>query len=148
MENNSGHQKSWGMRVGMSIRLLGRRRWQIALSASEQVRACEMKGVEFTPSAEEEKLVSKKKESPRADKTSAEPGQPKDMWQLRVDGVSNQKGAEAGVVIVTPDGTLLKQAITLSFPASNNEVEYEALLAALRLARELSIKKLAIYSDS
>ncbi|KAI5349647.1 hypothetical protein L3X38_002536 [Prunus dulcis] len=66
---------------------------------------------EFTPSAEEEKLVSKKKESLRADKSSAEPDQPRDMWQLRVD-------------------------------------EYEALLAGLCLAKELSIKKLAIYSDS
>ena len=103
---------------------------------------------EFTPSAEEEKLVSKKKESSRADKTSAEHDQPRDMWQLRVDGASNQKGAGAGVVIVTPDGTLLEQAITLGFPASNNEAEYEALLAGLRLAKELSIKKLAIYSDS
>jgi ribonuclease HI len=67
---------------------------------------------------------------------------------LRVDGASNQKGAGAGLVIITPDGTMLEQAITLGFPTSNNEAEYEALLAGLRLARELSVKKLAIYSDS
>ncbi|KAI5312666.1 hypothetical protein L3X38_041840 [Prunus dulcis] len=103
---------------------------------------------EFTPSAEKEKLVNQKKESSKADGTSAEPSQPSDMWQLRVDGASNQKGAGAGVVIITPDGTLLEQAITLGFPASNNEAEYEALLAGLRLAKELAIKKLAIYSDS
>ncbi|KAI5335574.1 hypothetical protein L3X38_025707 [Prunus dulcis] len=47
-----------------------------------------------------------------------------------------------------PDGTLLEQAITLGCPASNSEAEYEALLAGLCLAKELSIKKLAIYSDS
>ncbi|CAL8167913.1 unnamed protein product [Prunus armeniaca] len=70
------------------------------------------------------------------------------MWQLHVDRASNQKGAGAGVVIITPDGTLLEQAITLGFPASNNEAEYEALLVGLRLAKELAIKKLAIYSDS
>ncbi|KAI5338915.1 hypothetical protein L3X38_018187 [Prunus dulcis] len=103
---------------------------------------------EFTPSAEKEKLVNQKKESSKADGTSAEPSQPGDMWQLRVDGASNQKGAGAGVVITTPDGTLLEQAITLGFPASNNEAEYEALLAGLRLAKELAIKRLAIYSDS
>ncbi|CAL9005529.1 unnamed protein product, partial [Prunus brigantina] len=103
---------------------------------------------EFTTSVEEEKLVNKKKESSKADETFAKPSQPRDMWQLRVDGASNQKGAGAGVVIITPDGTLLEQAIMLSFPASNNEVEYEALLAGLRLAKELAIKKLAIYSDS
>ncbi|CAL8157571.1 unnamed protein product [Prunus armeniaca] len=103
---------------------------------------------EFTPSAEEEKLVSKKKESSRADKTSTEPDQPRDMLQLRVDGASNQKGAGAGIVIITSDGTLLEQVITLGFLASNNEVEYETLLAGLHLAKELSIKKLAIYLDS
>ncbi|KAI5335513.1 hypothetical protein L3X38_025646 [Prunus dulcis] len=103
---------------------------------------------EFTPSAEKEKLVNQKKESSKADGTSAEPSQPSDMWQLRVDGASNQKGAGAGVVIITPDETLLEQAITLGFPASNNEAEYEALLAGLRLAKELAIKRLAIYSDS
>ncbi|CAL2276653.1 unnamed protein product [Prunus armeniaca] len=103
---------------------------------------------EFTPSAKEEKLVSKKKESSRADKTSTDPDQPRDMWQLRVDGASNKKGAGAGIVIITPDGTLLEQAITLGFQASNNEAEYKALLAGLCLAKELSIKKLAIYSDS
>ncbi|CAL8117997.1 unnamed protein product [Prunus armeniaca] len=104
--------------------------------------------VEFTPSAEEEKLVNKNKESSRADGTSARPSQLRDTWQLRVDGASNQKGAGAGVVIITPDGTLLEQAITLGFPALNNEAEYEALLAGMRLAKDLAIMKLAIYSDS
>ncbi|KAI5317558.1 hypothetical protein L3X38_037265 [Prunus dulcis] len=70
------------------------------------------------------------------------------MWQLRVDRASNQKGATACVVITTPDGTLLAQVIMLGFPASNNEAKYEALLAGLCLARELAIKKLAIYSNS
>ncbi|XP_020426547.1 uncharacterized protein LOC109950823 [Prunus persica] len=104
--------------------------------------------VEFTPSAEKEKLVNQKKESSKADGTSAEPSQPRDMWQLLVEGASNEKGVGAGIVITTPDGTLLEQAITLGFPASNNEAEYEALLAGLRLAKELAIKQLAIYSDS
>ncbi|BFG32443.1 hypothetical protein CerSpe_187170 [Prunus speciosa] len=103
---------------------------------------------EFTSSAEEAKPVNHKKESSKTDGTSAEPGQPTDMWQLRVDGASNQKGAGAGVVIITPDGTLLEQAIRFGFQASNNEAKYEALLAGLRLAKELAIKKLAIYSDS
>ncbi|CAL2266491.1 unnamed protein product [Prunus armeniaca] len=70
------------------------------------------------------------------------------MWQLRVDRASNQKRTGAGVVIITPDGTLLEQTITLGFPALNNEAAYEALLTGLRLAKELSIKKLAIYLDS
>lgn len=68
------------------------------------------------------------------------------MWQLHVDIASDHKGDGAGVVIITLDGTLLEQVITLGFPASNNEVEYQTLLAGLRLAKELS--RLAIYSNS
>ncbi|KAI5348609.1 hypothetical protein L3X38_001496 [Prunus dulcis] len=86
--------------------------------------------VEFTPLAEEKKLVNKNKKSSKA------------------NGASNQKEVGAGVVITTPDGTLLEQSISLGFPGSNNEAEYEALLAGLRLAKKLAIKKLAIYSDS
>ncbi|KAI5316374.1 hypothetical protein L3X38_036081 [Prunus dulcis] len=92
-------------------------------------------------------MVTKSKE--KADDTfPTDSNLPNDMWQLHVDGASNHKGARAGVVIITPDGTLLEQAITLGFSASNNEAEYGALLAGLRLAKELTIKRLAIYSDS
>ncbi|XP_020412006.1 uncharacterized protein LOC109947048 [Prunus persica] len=92
-------------------------------------------------------MVTKSKE--KADDTSlADSNLPNDMWQLHVDGASNHKGSGAGVVIITPDGSLLEQAITLGFSASNNEAEYEALLAGLRLAKELTIKRLAIYSGS
>ncbi|XP_016648291.1 PREDICTED: uncharacterized protein LOC103326881 [Prunus mume] len=103
--------------------------------------------VEFTPTAEEEKMATKSKE--KTDDTSpTDLNLPNNLWQLHVDGASNHKGAGARVVIITPDGTLLEQAITLGFFASNNEAEYEALLTGLRLAKELSIKRLAIYSDS
>ncbi|KAI5333485.1 hypothetical protein L3X38_023616 [Prunus dulcis] len=103
--------------------------------------------VEFTPTAKEEKMVTKSKE--KEDNTSpTDSNLANDMWKLHVDGASNHKGSGAGVVIITPDGTLLEQAITLGFSASNNEAKYEALLARLRLAKELTIKRLAIYSDS
>ncbi|KAM1885356.1 hypothetical protein ACFX14_038050 [Malus domestica] len=43
---------------------------------------------------------------------------------------------------------MLEKAITLGFKTSNNEAEYEALLAGLRMAKDLVVKKLAIHSDS
>ncbi|CAL2254389.1 unnamed protein product [Prunus armeniaca] len=95
----------------------------------------------------EEKMVTKSKEK-AYDTSPTDSNLPNDMWQLHIDEASNHKGVGAGVVIITPDGTLLEQAITLGFFASNNEAEYEALLAGLHLAKELSIKRLAIYSNS
>ncbi|XP_059630114.1 uncharacterized protein LOC132273100 [Cornus florida] len=44
--------------------------------------------------------------------------------------------------------TTLSQAIRLEFNATNNEAEYEALIAGLKLAKELKIKNLIAYSDS
>ncbi|GMH30081.1 hypothetical protein Nepgr_031924 [Nepenthes gracilis] len=42
----------------------------------------------------------------------------------------------------------VKYFLRLNFPATNNIVEYEALLAGLRLAKECSVKRLTVYSDS
>ncbi|CAL9011644.1 unnamed protein product [Prunus brigantina] len=48
--------------------------------------------VEFTPTAEEEKLVMKRKE--KADDTSpTDSNLPNNMWLLHIDGASNYKGA-------------------------------------------------------
>ncbi|CAL2225950.1 unnamed protein product [Prunus armeniaca] len=96
--------------------------------------------LEFTLTAEKEKMVAKSKEK-EDDTSPTRLNLPNDLWQLHVDGVSNHKRAGA-------DRTLLEQAITLDFYASNNEAEYEALLAGLHLAKELSIKRLVICSNS
>ena len=42
----------------------------------------------------------------------------------------------------------MEQAIRLNFSASNNEVEYEAMLAELDLALILVIARLEVRSDS
>ncbi|XP_058217425.1 uncharacterized protein LOC131328502 [Rhododendron vialii] len=71
-----------------------------------------------------------------------------DNWRLHVDGASNSNGAGAGVVLVSPCGTLHESAISIEFPATNNEAEYEALLAGLRSAVAMEISDLVVYCDS
>ncbi|XP_059627386.1 uncharacterized protein LOC132270209 [Cornus florida] len=66
-----------------------------------------------------------------------EQGPSEPQWELRVDSSSNLISAGAGVVITTPEGTKLQQSIRLTFPATDNEAEYEALLAGLRLVNQL-----------
>uniref|UniRef100_A0A2N9GNE9 Uncharacterized protein n=1 Tax=Fagus sylvatica TaxID=28930 RepID=A0A2N9GNE9_FAGSY len=58
-------------------------------------------------------------------------------WKLFVDGASNSKGSGAGIVLISPEGLVLEQAVRLKFSASNNEAEYEAMLIGLRTARKL-----------
>jgi ribonuclease HI len=69
-------------------------------------------------------------------------------WTLSVDGASNIKGSAAGVVLEGPDGVLIEQSLRFAFKASNNEAEYEALIAGMKLAREMDITDLKAKSDS
>ena len=72
----------------------------------------------------------------------------KEWWTLRVDGASRSSGSGVGLLLQSPTGEQLEQAIRLGFPASNNEAKYEAILSGLDLALALSVSKLQIYSDS
>uniref|UniRef100_A0A2N9FAE8 RNA-directed DNA polymerase n=1 Tax=Fagus sylvatica TaxID=28930 RepID=A0A2N9FAE8_FAGSY len=69
-------------------------------------------------------------------------------WKVYVDGASNSKGSGTGVVIITPDETVIEQSIRLNFKASNNEAEYEAVLAGLKSAKTLGARRLIVYCDS
>nr|XP_023883755.1 uncharacterized protein LOC111996052 [Quercus suber] len=53
-----------------------------------------------------------------------------------------------GVVIVTPEGEILKYGAQLKFPATNNEAEYEGILTGLRLEKVLGAKNLLVQNDS
>ncbi|XP_034206019.1 uncharacterized protein LOC117620035 [Prunus dulcis] len=70
------------------------------------------------------------------------------IWVLHVDGSANQQGCGAGLVLTTPDGLKIEYALRFDFRTSNNEAEYEALLAGLRLAKSMNAKQIRIHSDS
>ncbi|XP_016173781.1 uncharacterized protein LOC107616323 [Arachis ipaensis] len=69
-------------------------------------------------------------------------------WTLFVDGASNPQGAGAGILLESSDGIVLEHSLRFSFKASNNQSEYEALIAGLRLATDLHIDNLKVYCDS
>ncbi|KAI5351623.1 hypothetical protein L3X38_004514 [Prunus dulcis] len=70
------------------------------------------------------------------------------LWTLFVDGSSNAQGCGAGLVLISPDKVALEYTLRFKFQASNNEAEYEALLAGLRLAKEMDARQIQIFSDS
>ncbi|KAH9687911.1 Ribonuclease H [Citrus sinensis] len=71
-----------------------------------------------------------------------------EQWTLYVDGASNSKGSGGGLIVITPDKTEIGCALRFEFDATNNEAEYEALLARVRLVQALGVKNLLIFSDS
>lgn len=70
------------------------------------------------------------------------------QWTLYVDDASNLRGCGAGLVLISPSGITVEYALRFSFQASNNEAEYEALLAGLRLAKELGAEWINIKINS
>ena len=69
-------------------------------------------------------------------------------WVLSIDGSSNQQGSGAGVILEGPDGLLIEQTLRFAFKASNNQAEYEALIAGMLLAKEMGARGLLAKSDS
>jgi ribonuclease HI len=63
-----------------------------------------------------------------------------DQWVMYFDGSYTLKGAGASVVLIPPEGDVLKYAIQLEFSATNNIAQYEGLVNGLRLAKYLGIR--------
>ena len=70
------------------------------------------------------------------------------VWTLFVDGSSNSKQCGAGVVLESPGGLKVEQSLHFNFKASNNQAEYEALIAGLNLAGDMGVKQLKCLTDS
>ena len=71
-----------------------------------------------------------------------------ESWTMYFDGALNQNGKGIGIVLLSPEGVAIPKAFKVGFPATNNEMEYEALLAGLREAAKLEVKKLRVLGDS
>nr|MCH9869276.1 reverse transcriptase-like protein [Serratia marcescens] len=70
------------------------------------------------------------------------------QWRLYVDGSATTANSGAGILLLGPDDAKIEYALSFAFQATNNEAEYEALLAGLRLTREMGAGRLQIFSDS
>ncbi|GJS24796.1 reverse transcriptase domain-containing protein [Tanacetum coccineum] len=61
------------------------------------------------------------------------------IWKLYTDGSSNEHRSGAGLIMIDPEGAKYSYALRLNFSNSNNDAEYEALLAGLRIATKMKI---------
>ncbi|GAV85178.1 hypothetical protein CFOL_v3_28616, partial [Cephalotus follicularis] len=70
------------------------------------------------------------------------------MWKLSADGSSCITGSGAGLVLTSPNGWTLEYAPRFGFKATNNEAEWEALIARLTIAKHLEVQKIEASNDS
>lgn len=77
------------------------------------------------------------------------------MWSMDFDGEVGREGAGIGIwiciLVFSPNKVLNNVRVCsykLVFYYSNNEVEYEALIAGLEILKKLNAKIISIYGDS
>ena len=69
-------------------------------------------------------------------------------WVVQVDGSSTQHAGGIGVVLQSLERDRLKHKVHLHYQTTNNEVEYEALLKVLELAKSVKAKSILILGYS
>ena len=69
-------------------------------------------------------------------------------WMLYIDGASSTKGCGVGVIFEKVGDIMLEISVKFDFSVSNNQAEYEALIAGLQLASDVWATRLTICSDS
>jgi ribonuclease HI len=70
-----------------------------------------------------------------------------EYWTINFDGSLQLQGAGARILVTSPKGKSFKYVFQMHFLASNNAVEYEALLHGLRIVTALGIHRLKVLRD-
>ena len=70
------------------------------------------------------------------------------QWSIHTDGSSNRQAGEAGVVLHSLEGDEIECMVHLDFPTTNNDVEYETLVARLDLTKAVGAINMVLYCDS
>ncbi|GKF46537.1 reverse transcriptase domain-containing protein [Tanacetum coccineum] len=71
-----------------------------------------------------------------------------DPWTLFTDGSSCADGSGAGLILTNPEGMEFTYALRFRFDATNNEAEYGALIAGLKIAKQMGVENLQANVDS
>ena len=69
-------------------------------------------------------------------------------WNSYVDGLSTKDGSGADLIIESLSGARYKHALKSIFKASNNEAEYEAIIAGIELCYTAGADSVQAFSDS
>ena len=70
------------------------------------------------------------------------------VWKLSVDEAANAQGSGVGLILTSPEGIDIEYALRFGFRTSNNEAEYEAIIAGLNLAHSMEVNQLEVCNDS
>ena len=66
---------------------------------------------------------------------------------MYVNGAANQRGSRVGLVVVSPERIIIEKSLRLGFLATNNKVEYEALLVGIAMVQKMGGRIMKIFLD-
>ena len=69
-------------------------------------------------------------------------------WKVYVDGTAKQRGFEVGLILESPEKTIIEKSLRLGFLATNNKAEYETLLQGMAMVQKMGGKEVEMFSDS
>lgn len=83
------------------------------------------------------------------------PDKEEGIWTMEFDGALRKEGAGIDMWIHGPlhqsckiPQNVILSSYKLAFDCSNNEVEYEALIAGLKIMKKLGAKRILVYGES
>nr|GEU72459.1 reverse transcriptase domain-containing protein [Tanacetum cinerariifolium] len=69
-------------------------------------------------------------------------------WTLFTDGSSCIDMSGAGLILTSPEGTEFTYELRFLFAASNNEAEYKAIIAGVRITAQMGVQNIHVSVDS
>ncbi|GJY42500.1 reverse transcriptase domain-containing protein [Tanacetum coccineum] len=93
-------------------------------------------------------FIVERPEEDSPDTLMEKPEELPEPWILFTDGSSCTDGSGAGLILTNPKGMEFTYALRFRFDATNNEAEYEALIAGLKIAEQMGVKNLQENVDS
>ena len=68
-------------------------------------------------------------------------------WKVYVDGAPSHRRSRVGLVLISSERVIIEKSLRLDFSATNNEAEYETLLAGMTMVQKMGEKALEIFLD-
>ncbi|GJY96148.1 reverse transcriptase domain-containing protein [Tanacetum coccineum] len=87
-------------------------------------------------------FIVERPEEDSSNEPMTKPGEIPEPWTIFTDGSSCIDGSGAGLILTSPEGVEFTYAMRFTFEATNNEAEYESLIAGLRIAEQMGVKNL------
>ena len=65
-------------------------------------------------------------------------------WMLYSDGSTNRSRYKIGVILEGPRSVMVEQSLYFDFQTTNNQARYKALIAGLKLVKDMGVKSLTV----